>query len=235
MSENIIDEIDIENLSIGEPVEPEARIVDGEVIPASKNRYYIDKAELTAALRVWKRQYDENKAQGLDSPQVSEYIGKCILDIATNMASKFNFRGYSFKDDMIGNACLNVLIYLHNFNPDAPTRSGVPNPFWYISRQCHNVFTKNIEYEARQQYFKYKAFSLLDSMRDMMGETDLGDHQESSDATIQDMFNDFNAKVSAYEDKQKKKRDKGKVKAAEEDGVDETESQNTGGLMEFLQ
>ncbi len=237
----LVDETEIDLLTLGLPNEEDPEEVEPEEtnsagIPKSKPRNYVDKEELTAALRVWKRQYDENKVAGLEPPRVPEYIGGCILAIATNMASKFNFRGYSFKEDMIGNACVNCLIYLHNFNPDAPTRSGAPNPFWYLSRQCHNVFTKNIEYEARQQYYKYKAFALLSSMTDMLGEEEMADYKDAGGGVaIQEMINDFHTKVSSYEDKQTAKRKKGQVEPEPEIDGEVSEPSPVSGLLEFME
>jgi len=226
-SREVISESQIDTLTFpGTPPEPEESTVEAVT---KKERYYIDKKQLTQALRDWKAQIAEAEANGTEPPRVSEYIGKCILDIAKNMSNKFNFRGYSFKDDMVGDACINALTYLHNFNPDAPTRSGEPNPFWYISLTCHNTFTKCIEREARQQYYKYKAFELLGSMSDMLGDEDLSDLQESGNASIQEMYNDFNSKVSTYEAKHLKKS-KGRKKKTTDEPV-----QEPGGLLEFLE
>ena len=192
-------------------------------------RHYVDNKKLSQSLKEWKIEVLASRAAGDMDPPVSEYVGDCILKIAKNMANKFNFRGYSYVEDMVGDACLNVLSYIHNFNHEAKTRSGEPNAFWYISLTCHNAFTKRIQTEHRQQYYKYKMFELLGSMSDMLGEEDLGDLQESGNASIQEMYNDFMGKVSTYEDKHSKKT-KGKKGKVELDEVEPS-----GGLLEFME
>lgn len=179
-----------------------------EVIPKKNPKHYVDNKALSAAMKEWKAEWNLAKEEGRELPQVNNFIGKCILDIATNMANKFNFRRYSYKDEMIADACLNVLTYIHNFNPFAITRSGEPNAFWYISMTCHNAFTKRILSEHRQQYYKYKSFEMLASMTDMLGDEDLSDHQESGTQSIQEMYTDFLGKASAYEEKYAKKNKK---------------------------
>lgn len=213
-------------------------IFPGAVVPntdpvgtGKKNpKHYVDNKKLSQSLKEWKEVVIAERAAGREDPPVSEYIGECILKIAKNMANKFNFRGYSYVEDMVGDACVNVLSYIHNFNHLAVTRSGEPNAFWYISLTCHNAFTKRILTEHRQQYYKLKMFELLSSMTDMLGEEDLGELQESGNASIQEMYNDFHAKVSSYEEKHKTKAKKGKkAKAAiEDDGP-------AGGLLDFME
>lgn len=193
-------------------------------------KHYVDNKLLSKELTKWKQSLVDARATGAEDPPVSEYIGECILKIAKNMANKFNFRGYSYVEEMVGDACVNVLSYIHNFNHLAPTRSGEPNAFWYISLACHNAFTKRILTEHRQQYYKYKMFELLGSMTDLLGEEDLSELQESGNASIQEMYEDFHAKVATYETKHSTKAKKGKKKVAVLE-----EEEPSGGLLDFME
>lgn len=84
-------------------------------------------------------------------PRIPEYVGECLLMIATRLASKPNFAGYTFKDDMISDAVENGLMYLHNFNPEKSQ-----NPFAYFTQITHYAFIRRIEREKKYVYTKYK-------------------------------------------------------------------------------
>lgn len=236
MQTETITELEIDTLRFPGSVdeEPIEELSSAEVIPKKNPKHYVDNKALSAAMKEWKAAWNLAKAEGKEPPAVGEFgavgefIGKCILDIATNMANKFNFRRYSYKDEMIADACLNVLTYIHNFNPFAPTRSGEPNAFWYISMTCHNAFTKRILSEHRQQYYKYKSFEMLASMSDMLGDEDLAEHQESGTQSIQEMYNDFLGKASAYEQKYAKKNKK-------DNSEESVPEEKPGSLSEFME
>lgn len=89
-------------------------------------------------------------------PRVPEYIGLAIYKIATHLATKPNFSGYSYKEEMISDGIENCLMYLHNFNPDKSK-----NPFAYFTTIIYYAFLRRIQKEQKQQYIKQK--SLINS------------------------------------------------------------------------
>ena len=58
---------------------------------------------------------------------ISERLGEMYYLIASNLANKSNFIGYTWKDDMIADAVLTCVKYCKNFNPEKSN-----NPFGYI-------------------------------------------------------------------------------------------------------
>ena len=46
-----------------------------------------------------------SEKNGLEPPVANNYIGQAIILIATNIATKFNFKTYTWKDEMIGDRC----------------------------------------------------------------------------------------------------------------------------------
>ena len=64
-----------------------------------------------------------------NKPPIPNYIGECILKIATHLSFKPNFVNYMFKDDMISDGIENCIQYLHNFNPERSQ-----NPFAYFTQ-----------------------------------------------------------------------------------------------------
>lgn len=144
--------------------------------------HYVDNKKLSDIMVEWRKKCDEAKAAGLERPRIPEYVGEAILKIAISLGKRFNFRGYSYLDEMISDAVLHVCKYIHNFNPFAATVSGVPSAFSYINRIIWRSFTHRIELEDRNQYLKNKSFELLGGM-DAFKDSDLNDIFEDGSET----------------------------------------------------
>lgn len=166
------------------------------------NRDYVNNKRLSQVLKVWKQEYDKCKSEGLELPRIPEEVGLATMKIATSYARRYNFSGYSYKDEMILDALEHVCRYIHNFNPEAKTKSGSPNAFSYITNIVHNTFTRRIQIEHKNQYVKYKSFELAGGMEVFQNENpaDIGDDVGSvlSSCGIAD---DFMDKVYEYEEK----------------------------------
>lgn len=133
-----------------------------------KKDHYIDNKEFLAAMKVWKLKVKECEDSGDPHPPVSEYIGKCFFDIATQLATKSNFSNYPFAEDMVGDAIENCLAYAHNFDPDVSS-----NPFSYFTQISYYAFLRRIQKEKKQLYVKYKkAEQLSDNLMKTPGWTD---------------------------------------------------------------
>ena len=91
------------------------------------------------------------KEEGKDKPIVSNYIGDCILKIATHLSYKPNFINYSYRDDMILDGVENCIQYIDNFNPDKSS-----NPFAYFTQIIYYAFLRRIAKEKKQSYIKGK-------------------------------------------------------------------------------
>jgi hypothetical protein len=114
--------------------------------------HYVDNKKLYTEMIIYLNQLAEAKKQGSELPRVSEYIGKTIYLIANRLATKPNFAGYSYKDEMISDGIENCLMYLHNFDPDKSK-----NPFAYFTTIIYYAFLRRIQREQKQQYIKQKS------------------------------------------------------------------------------
>merc|ERR1711966_317430 len=85
----------------------------------------------------------------------NEYIGECFWKIAEHLSFKSNFANYPFREDMIGDAVENCLMYAHNFNPEKSK-----NPFSYFTQMIYYAFIRRIE--KKQIYVKYMMMEKLD-------------------------------------------------------------------------
>lgn len=109
---------------------------------------YVDNKKLFRVLVEYKKQC---AAAPDNPPPIPEYVGECLLMIATRLSSKQNFASYTFRDEMIADAIENSILYMHNFDP---TKS--QNPFAYFTQITHYAFIRRIEREKKYVYTKYK-------------------------------------------------------------------------------
>jgi hypothetical protein len=113
--------------------------------------HYVNNADFLAAIKEYKQKVLEAEESGAEKPQVSNYIGECILKIATHLSYKPNFINYSYKDDMILDGIENCIQYIDNFDP---TKSS--NPFAYFTQIIFYAFLRRIAKEKKQSYIKNK-------------------------------------------------------------------------------
>lgn len=117
---------------------------------------YINNKEFYALLQQFKSDCTEAEKNGKPAPRVPEDIGKCFMMIATKLATKANFSGYTYKDEMICDALENCVVAVHSFNPEKST-----NPFAYFTQIIWYAFLRRIEKEKKQTYVKYKSLEQL--------------------------------------------------------------------------
>lgn len=110
--------------------------------------HYVDKDRLFQELK----QYHKDKKAG-KNPEISEYIGKCILLICNGLAQRPNFNGYTFKMDMISDGIEDCVAAVKNFNPKKSN-----NPFGYFTQISWWAFVQRILIEKKQQYLKHKNY-----------------------------------------------------------------------------
>lgn len=95
--------------------------------------------------------------EGAIKPKIPDYSGKCIYLIAENIALMKNnrgepaFAGYSFLEEMKGDAIENCIQYFDNFD-----EVRFKKPFAYFSRIIYFAFLRRIDFEKQQLYYKYK-------------------------------------------------------------------------------
>lgn len=123
------------------------------MIPKKKQpQHYVDNKKLYTEMVKYINAYNEAKERGELPPKVNNYIGECIWLIANKLSTNRNFIGYTYREEMIGDAIENTLRYIHNFDPDKTN-----NPFAYFTQIMYYAFLRRIEKEKKQQYIKLKA------------------------------------------------------------------------------
>jgi hypothetical protein len=113
--------------------------------------HYVSNAEFLKVFIEWKERRDKAVEAEEEIPIMPDYLGMCIMKIATRLAYKGNFIGYSYRDEMVGDAIENCSRMLHKFNPDKSS-----NIFSYTTQICFNAFLRRIASEKKQSYIKGK-------------------------------------------------------------------------------
>lgn len=113
--------------------------------------HYVNNPDFLAALKEYRLKVAEAKEAGLPKPQVSNYIGECILKIANHLSYKPNFINYTYREEMISDGIENCLMYIDNFDPNKSS-----NPFAYFTQIIYYAFIRRIQKEKKQTLIKGK-------------------------------------------------------------------------------
>ena len=81
-----------------------------------------------------------------DHGKITNTLGKCFLMLSQRYGSRGNWRGYSYVEEMKGEALVNLVNHGLMFNEAKSS-----NPFAYYTAACSNSFTKILNAERRMQ------------------------------------------------------------------------------------
>lgn len=178
----------------------------------TKSNHYVNNADFLAALKEYKARVIEAEEAGDPKPQVTNYIGECILKIATHLSYKPNFINYTFRDEMISDGIENCLMYIDNFDPEKSS-----NPFAYFTQIIYYAFIRRIQKEKKQTLIKSKI------VMDMPFEAfEVQDHDE--DGSFASSYIDFMQSHGVFDDiiaKDEKRKATAKAKRAAQANLDD--------------
>lgn len=172
--------------------------------PAEKKRkagHYVNNAEMLAAIIVYKALIKTNKKAKLPKPRIPEIVGKQLYLIATNLSRKPNFSNYSFKDEMIGDAIENCIMYFDNYDPKKSKY-----PFTYFTKIIYWAFVRRIQREKKHLYTKYKATQ----QAGILHESEFGGEDGEGGGGQFEMYDNITEFIGKYE----KAQDDAKKKSA---------------------
>ena len=179
-------------------------------------RNYVNNPEFLEAIVKYKKICQEAENSGDDPPRIPNYIGECLYQIANRLATKPNFSGYTYKEEMVSDGLENAIQALKNFDPEKSN-----NPFAYFTQIIWYAFLRRIEKEKKQLYIRHKV-----TENSMIHGTAI-EKNESTDAgsaAYIDLDNDYmNDFVSTYEKKIETKRRQQKTKKGLENFIEDDE------------
>jgi len=114
-----------------------------------KKVHYVDNKKFLEAIVERKEQIKEAEGVGESKPQISNYLGECILKISNHLSYRPNFINYTYKEEMISDGIENSLQYIDNFDPEKSK-----NPFAYFTQIIYFAFIRRITKEKKQQKIK---------------------------------------------------------------------------------
>lgn len=171
---------------------------------ANKPVNYVNNKDFYEAMVKYRQSVKNAEAAGKQKPRVPEYVGRCILQISERLSLKYQFRRYSYRDELIGDGVTACIRYIDNFDPDR-----YKNPFAYFTQITFNAFINRLNKEQTHQYVKAR----------MMKES-------STDPGLQDEITDsdpMNGVIDAFENRmaaRKKRAAESKARKAAETDLD---------------
>jgi len=168
--------------------------------------HYIDNEKFYNAIVERQALIAKALEDGTDPPRISDYLGKTIYDLCTNLSYWYKFINYSYRQDMVSDAIQNCIEAIDKFDTTKFT-----NTFGYYNRIAFWAFLRRIEREKDEQYIKYKLLEEIpfDEMVEIQNhETGETHYQSAVDYARENCF--FNTKD--YEDKKVAKKERRKTK-----------------------
>lgn len=111
--------------------------------------HYVDNKRFAEEMAKYVEKYNDAITNSREIPRVSDYIGECFINIATRLALKNNFSGYTYKDDMINDAIIYCMKGAHKFDINKGS-----NAFAYFTQVCFHAFINRIKNEKKQAEIK---------------------------------------------------------------------------------
>ncbi len=112
---------------------------------------YVSNQDLYDALVDYRKKVQDAENAGRKKPKLPDFIGECILKIATRLSYRPNFANYPYREEMVSDAVLNCITYIDNFDPSKSN-----SPFGYLTQVCWFSFVRIINKEKREKYTQYK-------------------------------------------------------------------------------
>ena len=107
--------------------------------------HYVNNKEFTLALDEYSRACKAAEEVDDEKPQMSNYLGECIMKMAERLSLTPRFRGYPYRDEMIHNGILAAVKYSHKFNGDR-----FDNGFAYVTQILFSHFVITIKNEKKK-------------------------------------------------------------------------------------
>lgn len=169
-----------------------------QVIPKQK-AHYVNNADFLEAIKKYRESVSEAESTGDEKPRVPEYIGECLLKIATHLSYKSNFINYTYREDMILDGVENCLQYIDNFDPSKSS-----NPFAYFTQIIYYAFIRKIQKEKKQSQVKTRLIMDMAFEEFVLQEQD--EDGEYTNLMMDYLRNNSDAEYTITKKKEKKKK-----------------------------
>lgn len=178
----------------------------------SKKKHYVSNEEFYREMVQYKKDCEAAEAVDDPLPRIPESIGEKILAIATRLSYNPNFiRFPSIRQEMIGDAVENCILYIRNFN-----HVKYDNPFSYFTQITYWAYVRRIKKERKQFLTKAKYIQNIGVDLDInvaeIQDHNLGEEYHNTYVDYLKVFYDVDLKKEDAKEKAKKKKAKKKKK-----------------------
>ena len=188
----------------------------------SPPNHYVDNVKFYQACLAYRNAVIAAEEAGKPKPKIPDYIGSCLLKIATKLSYSRNFINYPYREEMVGDGVENCILYFHNFDPIKYN-----NPFAYFTTTVYYAFLRRIHREKKQLYVKHKV--MMNQIDEGLADNIEGENDSDFGLEIDKKMTDnnfMNEFVNNFEEKAKQRREarrskKGVEKFFEENSDDD--------------
>jgi len=157
--------------------------------------HYVNNEDFLQAMIDFRESCEIAKNEGKPRPVIPEYIARCIMMIAEKLSRKPNFYSYTFREDMVGDAIKNCILYIDNFDPTIGK-----NPFAYFTQIIYFAFIQRINKERKQLYVKYKSTEELSILGDYE-QFELSEMDGEGEGRQFELYENISEFIDNYEEK----------------------------------
>lgn len=165
-------------------------------------RLYVSNKDMCAALVAYKKDYNKALKEGVEPPQIPDTIGKMIWLICERLSTRWNFSGYTYRDEMVADGIENCVNAVLKFNAKKSE-----NAHAYFTLVAWRAFIRRISKEQKQHAIKHKN---LENMQILMEELMPGSNSAATDSSQSDGVRRHYEVIEKYEEKLTKKKMKPK-------------------------
>lgn len=170
-----------------------------------------DNNRVVDILRDWIPSRKKALAEGTRLPKIPTYVAAQVQMIIKNMSMRYNYRDYPYREDMVAEAVVNILRYLHTFDVSHVGKKGRINFFSWVTMCADRSFARKLNIEEEHNYIKLRSFE------DAGGFAALSDDPDFQPQTFVDSTGigmDFRERIGNFEEKKETQRQREREKTA---------------------
>lgn len=180
----------------------------------AKNIYFTeeDNQRCLSEISEWRpRRLVAKEIGKLDDAPIPNFTAVCIYKIAEKISYRYNYRDHHYREDLVSDAVMNLMRYLHGFDPVRIGEvSGKVNFFSWVTKCVDRSFGNMIMSEKRQEYYKLATFEQIGGFAAFSED---GDFMAEGTLTSE-MAQDFITKARDYENNETTRAEKQKARQA---------------------
>ncbi|UGL60307.1 sigma transcription factor [Salmonella phage vB_SenAc-pSC20] len=168
-----------------------------------------DNDRVVGILRDWIPARKKALAEGTPLPRIPNYVAMNVQMIIKNMSMRYNYRDYPYREDMVSEAVVNILRYLHTFDVSHIGKKGKINFFSWVTMCADRSFAKKLTSEEEHNYIKLRSFEEAGGFAAL---SDDPDFQQQTFVDSTGITMDFRERIGNFETKKEAQREKERQK-----------------------